>query len=158
MLTKCDVSGPERTAFWKQYLKDTHPDMQVVAVESYSFRSGGEGQGRRKIHEPHIPMRLRDDLVEALKLAHTELCTAPSAVSADPEKLESWNPRVNTRIDWEAVKNAEQKDITHAIPERHYAAGQPADAQSDGQDKGAYVEEFISIGLIGKSSVPGDEI
>lgn len=148
VLTKCDITGPERTELWKQHLEKTFPAARVVAVESYLTKSAGDGQGRRKVFEPFIPTKLRGDLVGALKASHEELCTPPPAVKADPNKLNNWKPCVFPDVNWDAVKGAQDKDVSHKLPD--VRATSPGD---DTPETLETTQNYISVGLIGTMPV-----
>lgn len=144
VLTKVDISGPKRSFLWKEYLRKTYPHIRAISVENYLEKNAGEGQGKRVIKEPHIPVERRKDLVQALKEAHEELCTPPSYIS-DADKLAKWKPRVVPTIDWDAVLNAKEVDISHGDTIR------PQDSTLDDQvnSESDSVEEYLSVGLIG---------
>ena len=149
MLTKVDITGSERSGLWKEYLLKTYPNSRVVTVESYIEKSSGEGQGKRIIKEPHIPGELRSELVQALREAHNELYTPPPHVGSDANKLANWSPPVNPNIDWDAVLNAEDSDITHNRPLS------PADAVGGESPDSDIIKtkEFLSVGLIGTFAI-----
>lgn len=146
VLTKCDIPGPDRAAQWKNHLQKSYPSARIVYVESYATRSAGEGQGKRKVYEPYMPSALKDDIVEALRTAHAEMCLPPPPVAADPEKAKTWKPRVNPKIDWDAVRNARLEDVTTKAPERKTL--DQLSESGDAEDE--IVDNFVSIGLIGE--------
>src|SRR5258708_38337950 len=84
VLTKVDISGPQRAEAWASYLRHKYPSTRVVMVESYSINphgiSGREGNPRRGRHEPHIPQTFKEQLVTAMKEAHHELLQPPERI------------------------------------------------------------------------------
>ena len=150
-LTKCAISGPYRAGLWKEYLQKLYPSARIVNVESYSTRSAGEGQGKRKLYEPYMPSALKDDIVEALRIAHTELSAPPPSIATDPEKVKTWVPRVNPQIDWDAVRNARQEDVSTRLPESRATDLSP---QIGGGKDDDGVDDYVSVGLIGEFGFP----
>lgn len=47
-----------------------------------------------------MPQPELDDLIDALQMAHARLLSPPRWASEDPEKLEAWEPSVQSTIDW----------------------------------------------------------
>ncbi|KAI9444873.1 P-loop containing nucleoside triphosphate hydrolase protein [Lactarius indigo] len=107
VLTKVDISGPQRAEAWASYLRHKYPSTKVVMVESYSTNpqgpSGQEGTARRGRYEPHIPRTFKEQLVTALKEAHHEMLQPPEKIKNDPEKMSGWKPRVKVEVDWDVV-------------------------------------------------------
>ncbi|KAI5124090.1 hypothetical protein M0805_000905 [Coniferiporia weirii] len=152
VLTKVDISGPERSSLWKEYLQSKYPGTRVVKVESYLERKQREGQGKRKAFDPQIPTALRRDLVDAIKAAHTELCVPPPHIASHVQKLASWKPNVIRAVDWNAVLNAGEIDILH---HRHIS---PQNNERDTTEQCPDIEsdidqDCVSIGLIGQPNV-----
>ncbi len=120
-----------------------------MLAESYREKlvPAAPGQGQRKHFEPYLPPGLRTDLVRALKVAHEELSTPPSAILNDEAKLRAWRPRVKQNINWDLVISADSfpTNVEETNSEEvgdHVAAA--------GDDK-APTSNFLSIGLIGSS-------
>ncbi|KAL5519146.1 hypothetical protein ACEPAH_829 [Sanghuangporus vaninii] len=149
VLTKVDITGPKRSYLWKEYLRKTYPSIRVVTVESYLKKDGGEGQGKRVIKEPYIPGELRSELVRTLREVHNELCTPPPHISSDANKLANWSPAVVPNIDWNAVLNATDSDITHDRP----PLPTDADVEDSPDVESTRIKEFLSVGLIGQPNV-----
>ncbi|KAH8120014.1 P-loop containing nucleoside triphosphate hydrolase protein [Phellopilus nigrolimitatus] len=152
VLTKVDISGPGRSALWTEYLLSRYPGMRVVKVESYLEKKSGEGQGKRKTFEPHLPTELRRDLVEALKAAHAELCVPPPQISSNAERLSSWKPGIKHSVDWKAVLTAGDSDVQHQRHVNINASGEvSAEDAEDAIDSN--IEDFVTIGVIGQPNV-----
>ncbi|KAH7334384.1 hypothetical protein B0J17DRAFT_618315 [Rhizoctonia solani] len=164
VLTKIDIVGEECTAAWTTWLKNRYGDsgVQVVGVQSYELVSYGEGQGSRVKYQPHMPTKLRDDLREALKIAHAALIDPPSKVKEDPEKLASWRPAVRAQVDWEAI-GQDTHDTPTIVPANHKeekeeSPNDPDTAILNGTDEDApskeYLQDkFLTVGLIGQPNV-----
>ena len=170
VLTKVDVVGPVRADAWAAYLREKYPGVRVVQVESYAELDDAPepAQGKKKIHEAHLPSAFRHALVETLKDAHAELLEPPEYVRCDAEKLARWRPRVRREVDWTAVLEAEGERVgsivggataPHPSTSAHTddarqiedldAAGSD-DMRCDGKGIGLAEEpEFLTIGLIG---------
>ena len=107
VLTKVDISGPQRADAWASYLRLKYPFTRVVMVESYSMNpqdvSNQEGTARRGRYEPHIPRTFKEQLVTALKEAHHEMLQPPERIKDDPEKMSDWKPSVKVEVDWDVV-------------------------------------------------------
>ena len=170
VLTKVDVVGPARADAWAAYLREKHPGVRVVQVESYADPGDAlsTAQGKKKIHEAHLPSTFRHALVEALKAAHAELLTPPEYVRNDAEKLARWKPRVLREVDWTAVLEAEGERVGSVVvgataPRSDTSAhtdearqtvdldeARSDDGERDGKGIGLEEEpEFLTIGLIG---------
>lgn len=149
VLTKVDISGPQRAEAWASYLKLRYPSTRVVMVESYSIDpqgiSGREVTPRRVRYDPHIPRTFKDQLVSAMKEAHHELLQPPERIKDDPEKMSNWRPRVKVEVDWDAV--------LHSGPE---TGAKPA-RRSEVTDTDSHEAEpdVLTVGLIGTSPVTG---
>lgn len=119
--------------------------MRVVTVESYLERKAGEGQGKRKVYEPHIPVASRKDLVESLREVHAELCTPPPYLNPGTKEYDEWRPKVPRTIDWDLVLHAGNDEVTHRREEV------PHDSEKEDLSTSEIpIEDFLSIGLIGK--------
>lgn len=144
VLTKVDIVGHQLVSLWKDYLRKTYPTIRVVAAESYLEKATGEGNRRRSLREPHIPADLRRDLVQALKEVHDELCLPPQHIVSDASKMAKWKPSVVPTINWDAVLNAKDDDITfNQLRRSDTITGR------DSYEETGEVEEFLSVGLIG---------
>ncbi|THH10976.1 hypothetical protein EW145_g973 [Phellinidium pouzarii] len=149
VLTKTDISSPERSFLWKQYLHSKYPDVRIVIVESYLEKKIKEGQGKRKNFEPQIPSALRRDLIDALKAAHEELCVPPPHIASHAQRLAAWKPNVISTVDWDPVLNAKDDDIQYYhFPPTHVPSG-----AEDASDNNDVIQDYISIGLIGQPNV-----
>ncbi|KAH8997370.1 P-loop containing nucleoside triphosphate hydrolase protein [Lactarius akahatsu] len=137
VLTKVDISGPQRAEAWASYLRLKYPSTKVVMVESYSISpqgpSGREGTARRGRYEPHIPRTFKEQLVTALKEAHHEMLQPPERIKDDPEKMSGWRPSVKVEVDWD-------------VPARKDSDGTAADSHEAETD-------VLTIGLIGQPNV-----
>jgi hypothetical protein len=144
VLTKVDISGPQRAEAWASYLRLKYPFTRVVMVESYSTNPQGfssrEGTARRGRHEPHIPRNFKEQLVTALKEAHHEMLQPPERIKDDPEKMRDWRPRVKVEVDWDVV--------LHSVPTTH---AKPPGKGSDvtAADSNEAESDILTIGLIG---------
>ncbi|CAE6524615.1 unnamed protein product [Rhizoctonia solani] len=162
VLTKMDIVGEECAAAWSTWLKNRYggDSVQVIGVQSYELVSYGEGQGSRVKYQPHMPAKLRDDLREALKIAHTALLDPPLKVREDPEKMTDWRPAVRTQVDWEAIGKSENKPISPANYEEE-GGELPGDTNSvplndtneDMPPKEYLEDKFLTVGLIGQPNV-----
>lgn len=145
VLTKVDLVGPERAAAWERYLSLQHPGARILQIESYKERAGfNDGRGGRHYFDPHIPPNFLQQLVDALKNAHTQLLAIPSSVSSDPEKLKNWRPRVKPSVNWDVL--LDMPGSPENLPKANEG---PTDAEHDGE-----VEvnlRYVTIGLIGTS-------
>lgn len=148
VLTKIDITGPERVARWTEYLKKRYPDIRVVHAESYQEKHAGEGRGKRKSFEPHLPSDLRRNLILALKEAHGELCVPPDSIAASAEKLAAWKPHVKKDVDWDAVLSGLHGTTSHVTQPSEEATNDGSIAPEAG-DEEKVNEEYLTIGLIG---------
>ncbi|KAH9178790.1 P-loop containing nucleoside triphosphate hydrolase protein [Lactarius sanguifluus] len=148
VLTKVDISGPQRAEAWASYLRLKYPSTKVVMVESYSISpqgpSGREGTARRGRYEPHIPRTFKERLVTALKEAHHEMLQPPERIKDDPEKMSGWRPSVKVEVDWDVVLHSDP--ATCAKPTRKDSDGTAADNHEAETD-------VLTIGLIGQPNV-----
>ena len=144
VLTKIDITGPQRAEAWASYLRLKYPSMRVAMVESYSMNpqgfSGREGTARRGRHEPHIPQNFKEQLVTALKEAHHEMLQPPEKIKNDPEKMSDWRPRVKVEVDWDVVLHS--GPTTRAKP-----PGKNSDVTD--ADSNEAESDILTIGLIG---------
>ncbi|PIL31736.1 hypothetical protein GSI_06440 [Ganoderma sinense ZZ0214-1] len=161
VLTKVDISGPDRAAAWTTYLNALYPGMRVVQVESYTEKypdAGGSSSARKKQYEPHLPSAFRQTLVNVLRETHAELLEPPPAVKNNPERLATWRPKTKSAVDWDAVLKAYGGQVGSAVGGA--AAPKPikmdpgdqddADDQTEEDDS---EPEFLTIGLIGQPNV-----
>lgn len=166
VLTKVDISGPERSAAWSTYLTSKFPSVQVVMVESYipkataaDFDPNGEvvnltlTKGRRgRRYEPHIPHTFKERLVDALKNAHRQLLEPPERVRQDPEKLKRWRPRVKRDVDWDALLTAGASSHVHGSRTTRDAP----QGSEGGQLQEDEEPEYLTVGLLGNCNLSSD--
>lgn len=153
MLTKVDTSGPARADAWKRYLQSQFPDVKIVQAESYAVDKevGNDETAGKRMHKPHMPSQFRQELVEALQVAHAELLTPPENIRNDPEKMKEWKPPVRRNVDWDKVLRAEGAqvgiEVDGVVPAMTTVNHDP-DNQDNGQDEAE--PEYVTVGLIGK--------
>lgn len=152
VLTKVDISGPERVQAWVAFLRERYPNVPIVQVESYAEKEiTAVHQGRRQ-HEPAIPRVFRQNLIEAIKQVHTELATPSERIQSDPERLRNWIPPVKQTIDWDALLEA-RGDLVglHVNPKVKVDGDGANDSDSESEialDKRHL--EYLTVGLIGR--------
>lgn len=155
VLTKVDITGPERTEAWKAYLRAQHPDIPIVEVESYVAKDQtAVHQGKRQF-ESSIPESFRVKLIDTIKKVHAQLLEPPEKVKENPERLKNWVPPVKPEVDWEAVISAKGDKVGLAVGGP--TAPRPTDDQELGSADGGKTEseserrapELLTIGLIG---------
>ena len=161
VLTKVDISGPDRANTWSDYLKKRYPHVRVVQVESYIPKELGpndEGTSKRnRRFEPHLPHTFRERLVQALREVHQELLQPPETVRGDEMKLKRWKPSVKAEVDWGAVLSAHGDKVGQPIggpvAPRPSALDPTAEDRGSPDGKEEMVEvvepDFLTIGLIG---------
>ena len=161
VLTKVDISGPDRTNAWSDFLKERHPHVRIVQVEAYVPKELGpndEGTSKRsRRFEPHLPHTFRERLVQALREVHQELLQPPAMIRGDEAKMKHWKPSVKAEVDWDAVLGAHGDKVGQAIggpvAPRQGAldstgeGGDPSDGKQD--STGTAEPDFLTIGLIG---------
>ncbi|KAI0756793.1 P-loop containing nucleoside triphosphate hydrolase protein [Daedaleopsis nitida] len=160
VLTKVDISGPDRAAAWSKYLNALYPGTRVVQVESYTEKpSGGDATSasRKRMHEPHLPSAFRQTLVDALRETHAELLEPPSAVKNNSDRLASWKPRIKAEVDWEIVLKAHGGQVGTVVggaaaPKPHNTASEENAAEDKTEDDDSE-PEVLTIGLIGQPNV-----
>ena len=162
VLTKVDISGPDRANAWSEYLEKRYPGVRVVQVESYVPKELGpndEGTSKRgRRFEPHLPQTFREKLVQALREAHQEFLQPPESIRGHEDKVKRWRPTVKADVDWAAVLSARGDKVGQVIggpiaPRPGALEGGAEDRRSpeDGQEAAEAVEpNFLTIGLIGK--------
>ncbi|KAF7303234.1 G domain-containing protein [Mycena kentingensis (nom. inval.)] len=143
VLTKVDISGPERAEAWTRYLNVHYPGYRVVQVESYVEKEVGALHQGQRHHQPHIPEEFRRRLVDAIREEHAALLEPPENVKSNPKKLEHWKPGVKKDIDWESVMRAEGDKVGTAVGGP--LVPHPEDSTEEPQ--------FFTIGLIGQPNV-----
>ncbi|KAI0652065.1 hypothetical protein C8Q79DRAFT_1114897 [Trametes meyenii] len=156
VLTKVDISGPERAAAWTRHLNALYPAMRVVQVESYAEKPQDANESKKRTYEPQLPSAFRSALVDALRETHAEMLEPPEAVRNRPERLATWKPRIKTQVDWNAVLKAQGGQVGTAIGGA--TAPKPSKVVSDdhtgGEDTDDEAEpEVLTIGLIGQPNV-----
>ncbi|KDQ31093.1 hypothetical protein PLEOSDRAFT_1036089 [Pleurotus ostreatus PC15] len=158
VLTKVDLSGPERTQAWTTYLQSTFPGVRVTHVESYIEKKVQHAEQGRKHYEPHIPTEFRRKLVEAIRDIHAEMLKPPAEVKKNEAWAKRWTPPVKQNIDWDAVLSAQGGKVGSEVG----GAVVPLPAQQEGGDRGGgeasgdrkHVEpEFLTVGVIGQPNV-----
>jgi len=161
VLTKVDISGPNRSNAWSDYLKKRYPYVRIVQVESYVPKELGpndEGTSKRsRRFEPHLPHTFRERLVQALREVHQELLQPPEMIRGDEVKMKHWKPSVKTGVDWDAVLSAHGDKVGQAIggpiaprqtaPDSIAENVEPSDEKQDSTE--AMEPDFLTIGLIG---------
>ncbi len=157
VLTKVDISGPDRAAAWTTYLNTLYPEMRVVRVEAYTEKypnAGGSSSLKKRMYEPHLPSAFRQTLVNALRDTHAELLEPPPAVKNNPDRLATWRPKTKSTVDWDAVIKAHGGQVGTVVGGA--AAPKPIKMESGDQgDADDHSEEddsepeFLTIGLIG---------
>lgn len=155
VLTKVDITGPERTEAWKSYLRAKHPDIPIVEVESYVKKEQTAVHQGKHQFESSIPENFRVKLIEAIKKVHAELLEPPEEVKERPERLKNWVPPVKPEVDWDAVISAKGDRVGLAVggpavprPEGGQDDGSP-DSGETGREGERSVPEVLTIGLIG---------
>ncbi|KAI0079643.1 P-loop containing nucleoside triphosphate hydrolase protein [Panus rudis PR-1116 ss-1] len=156
VLTKVDIVGPVRAEAWTRYLKQRYPDLRIVPVESYQEKSAGEGSGKRKVYEPHLPSVFRQTLVKALKETHAEFLQPPERLRDHPERLAKWKPRVKRDIDWDAVLHAKGGQVGHAVggaTAPRFKDQDETHRENSDEEEIDIEPEFLTVGLIGQPNV-----
>ncbi|KAG6910522.1 hypothetical protein DXG01_009941 [Tephrocybe rancida] len=153
VLTKVDISGPERASAWTNYFRSQYPHLPVVQVESYAVKEEGVGHQGRAQYEPHLPASFRERLVTTIREVHAEMLIAPEKIRDNPKRLSSWKPTVKTDIDWDSLLKASDSRVGIAMrgPAPHHPR------ENDGGDSGYSQDdrepEYLTIGLIGQPNV-----
>ncbi|KAI0639624.1 hypothetical protein C8Q77DRAFT_1224741 [Trametes polyzona] len=168
VLTKVDISGPERADAWTRTLQERYPGVRVVQVESFvekhpDAHGSTSNAAQRRAHKPFLPSKFRTALVDALRATHAELLEPPEEVKANPERLAKWKPKVKTHVDWDAALKAHGGDVGTAV------ASKPQKATADGRTDGEQTTEeghldrdhpdedaepdILTIGVIGQPNV-----
>lgn len=159
VLTKVDISGPERADAWIRYLQTRYPQVRVVQVESYAEKQGTVNG--KHVYEPHLPTTFRQRLVDALKETHKELLEPPERIRDIPEKVRAWRPPVKREVHWDTVLNARGGQVGTVVggatvpkPKTLPDSGQDTQGSANAQGKEQEEElEFLTIGLIGKITI-----
>ena len=161
VLTKVDISGPDRAIAWSDYLKRRYPHVRIVQVESYVPKELGPNDGgtskRGRRFEPHLPHTFRERLIHALREVHQELLHPPEMIRGDEVKMKRWKPPVKAEVDWDAVLSAHGDRVGQAIggpPGSRPGALDPTggDGELPDENQGsaeAAEPNFLTIGLIG---------
>ncbi|KAI0315263.1 hypothetical protein OF83DRAFT_1277345 [Amylostereum chailletii] len=149
VLTKVDLSGPERAEAWAAYLADRYPGAKVVMVESYIPKTTVTTERNRR-YEPHIPQTFKERLVAALREAHEDMLLPPKHIRDDAEKAYRWQPRVKRDINWEA--------LLHSGPQTHISqpglkGKEKEPDHPDGEDDELHEPNYLTIGFIGQPNV-----
>lgn len=161
VLTKVDISGPDRANAWSVYLKKRYPEVRVVQVESYVPKELGpndEGTSKRgRRFEPHLPQTFRERLVQALREVHQELLQPPQVIRRGEAEMKHWKSTVKADVDWTAVLGARGDKVGQAIGgpvapqqcalESTAGDGEPLEEKEESAE-GAE-PDFLTIGLIG---------
>ena len=161
VLTKVDISGPDRANAWSDYLMKKHPHVRIIQVESYIPKELGpndEGTSKRSRRvEPHLPHTFRERLVQALREVHQELLQPPEVIRGDEAKVKLWKPSVKGEVDWDAVLSARGDKVGQAIggptvPRQDALDPTAEDGErpDEEQEPAEVVEpDFLTVGLIG---------
>lgn len=161
VLTKVDISGPDRANGWSDYLRRRYPDVRVVHVESYVPKEPGpneEGTSTRKRRfEPQLPETFRERLVQALREVHQELLQPPQLIGGHEAEMKHWKPTVKADVDWTAVLSARGDKVGQAVggpvaPRQNALESAVEDGEplEEKQEIAEVAErDFLTIGLIG---------
>ena len=161
VLTKVDISGPDRANGWSDYLKKRYPHVRIIQVEAYVPKELGpneEGTSKRsRRFEPHLPHTFRERLVQALREVHQELLQPPEVIRRDEVKAKRWKPSVKGEINWDAVLSARGDKVGQAIggpiaPRQNTldSAVEDGGPPDEKQEPAEAVEpDFLTVGLIG---------
>ncbi|KAG6814126.1 hypothetical protein H0H92_002121 [Tricholoma furcatifolium] len=144
VLTKVDISGPERVSAWTTYFQKEHPHLRVVQVESYAIKEERAMHQGRAQYEPHLPPSFREQLVAAIRSIHAEMLIPPEKIRNNPKAFSHWKPAVKTDIDWDRVLKSDVK-VANAFDSK---AGNEGVDNNDDQEE-VKEPEFLTIGLIG---------
>ncbi|KAG6897123.1 hypothetical protein C0992_003977 [Termitomyces sp. T32_za158] len=149
VLTKIDITGPERTTAWVEYFHKIYPHLPVVPIESYAAKEeGGVHQGRTQ-YKPHLSSDFRERLITAIRHVHSEMLIPPEKVQINPKRLATWKPPVKVDVDWDDVM--ETSDVTACLPPTE---GEGEELENSGRRE-VKDSEFLTIGQpnVGKSSL-----
>ncbi|KAF8078905.1 hypothetical protein FPV67DRAFT_84130 [Lyophyllum atratum] len=154
VLTKVDISGPERAAAWMGYFQRQYPRLRVVQVESYAVKEEGVSHQGRAHYEPHLPQSFRERLVATIREVHAEMLEVPEKVKNNPNWLKSWQPPVKKDIDWNGVLTAGGSKVGSvvggaALPRPQGTGGEDSSTETQGEKE----PEFLTVGLIGQPNV-----
>ncbi|KAG6817963.1 hypothetical protein H0H87_012431 [Tephrocybe sp. NHM501043] len=153
VLTKVDISGPERALAWESYFHRHYPHFPVVQVESYAAKEEGiSHQGRTK-YEPHLPSSFRERLVSTIREVHAEMLVPPEKVQNNPKWLNSWKPPVKTDIDWDGLSKGSDPKAGTTVRSSMSFHATDADEGQDRCNPEDKIPEFLTIGLIGQPNV-----
>ncbi|KAH8099372.1 P-loop containing nucleoside triphosphate hydrolase protein [Cristinia sonorae] len=160
VLTKVDITGHTRADEWTRFLKIKFPRLPIVRVEAYADTvnpESGAAAGRRA-HQPHIPPKFRQSLVQALREMHDELLQPPDRLKGHPERLAKWKPSVRRNVSWDAVLSAQGGQVGTAVggataPRPSHDEPRPGGASGDEDDGSETEPEYLTIGLIGQPNV-----
>lgn len=144
VLTKVDIAGPVRVAAWMNYFRAHYPDILIVQVESYLEKEATTVHQGRKQYEPHLPGNLRQRLIDAIKVAHSEMLQPPEKVAKNPNWSKKWIPPVKRDIDWNIVLNAIGDQVGTATPKT-----KPKDDEADEKLDNNQESDVLTIGLLG---------
>lgn len=144
VLTKVDITGPERTSAWVEYFHKTYPHLHVVPIESYAAKDEGEGHQGRTQYEPHLAPSFRERLVTAIRHVHSEMLIPPAKVRISPERLSTWKSPVKADVDWDDVMKA--MDANTACFRQTESNGEELETTDRREVKDS---DFLTIGLIG---------
>lgn len=157
MLTKVDISGPVRASAWARYLIEHHPGLRVVQVEAYTEKTASAQHQGRTSYEPHLPQSFKERLVQAIKGVHAEMMEPPDRIKGDAEKMKRWKPPTKREIDWERVSKVGGGQVGNIMGGATAPKPKDGDVDTDdpaGEAMSEMEPEFLTIGLIGKSSPP----
>ncbi|SJL06173.1 uncharacterized protein ARMOST_09509 [Armillaria ostoyae] len=152
VLTKVDITGPERVQAWTRYLRDHYPGVPIVEVEAYAERDPSAVHQGRKRYDPHLPDGFRQKLVQILQEVHAEMLDPPEKVKVNPRWLKDWKPSVKQEIDWATVKNARGGKTGMPIGGPAIPRSETSEEQ-DGTNTPGLEPHILTIGLIGQPNV-----
>ncbi|KAF9056099.1 hypothetical protein BJ165DRAFT_1600225 [Panaeolus papilionaceus] len=160
VLTKVDITGPERVQKWTEYISQRYPGIKTVPVESYAepteeiAPTNESSTKARPRHDPSLPFEFRTRLVDAIKEAHEELLQPPERVASHPERLKNWVPPVRREINWKGVLEARGERVGKTVGGALVpSSGQDQDQGDDGKEGSQKEPEILTVGLIGQPNV-----
>ncbi|KAG6841763.1 hypothetical protein C0991_007092 [Blastosporella zonata] len=153
VLTKVDISGPERASSWINYFRIKYPQFPVVQVESYAAKEEGPGHQGGTQYEPHLPSSFRERLVSTIREVHAEMLVPPEKVQSNPKWLTSWTPAVKKEVDWNGLLKASDSRLGSAVSVSAPSHAREINEGEHGDGKDDKEHELLTIGLIGQPNV-----
>ncbi|KAG6868874.1 hypothetical protein C0993_008622 [Termitomyces sp. T159_Od127] len=151
VLTKIDITGPERTSAWVEYFHKKYPHLPVVPIESYTSKKEGKDHQGGIQYEPHLSPSFRERLVTAIRQVHSEMLIPPEKVRINPERLTTWKPSVKVDVDWDEVM--EKSDVKLDNTACFRLTESEGEEMKDNGGQEVKASEFLTIGLIGQPNV-----